>query len=69
MPEKVKTIPVNAIADEFGAGVTILKASVESLASIEGLEHAHRHDAHLFSSCWKGVPLRWKLTFKYIKLI
>ncbi|MBG6234728.1 AraC-like DNA-binding protein/mannose-6-phosphate isomerase-like protein (cupin superfamily) [Pedobacter sp. CAN_A7] len=54
MPEKVKTIPVNSIADEFGAGVSILKASIEDSSSIEGLEHAHRHDAHLFFLLERG---------------
>ena len=42
MHEKVKTIPVNSIADEFGAGVSILKASIEDSNSIEGLEKLNK---------------------------
>lgn len=68
MPEKVKTIPVNSIADEFGAGVSILKASIEDSSSIEGLEHAHRHDAHLFFLLERGT-ITMEIDFQAFKIV
>jgi AraC family transcriptional activator of pobA len=55
MREKIKSIPVNAVADDFGAGIFIMKASIEGLSSFEGLDHSHRHDAHMFFLLEKGT--------------
>ena len=55
MREKIKAIPVTSVADEFGAGVAILRATIENADNFEGVAQAHRHDYHLFFLLEKGT--------------
>lgn len=48
MPKKATSIPVNIMADQFGVGIAIGKASIKDLRTFEQAEHAHRDDYHLF---------------------
>ncbi|MDN3584678.1 helix-turn-helix transcriptional regulator [Mucilaginibacter flavus] len=48
MPKKTKSIPVNPMANEFGAGIAIERVSFTNPLFIEGGERAHRHDGHGF---------------------
>jgi AraC family transcriptional activator of pobA len=53
MPKKSLSIPVNAMANEFGAGISIEKFSMKDLhslgkATLEEVSSAHRHDSHSF---------------------
>jgi AraC family transcriptional activator of pobA len=68
MPEKIKSIPVNAVANDFGAGIFIMKASIEGLSSFEGLDHSHRHDAHMFFLLEKGT-ITMEIDFQVHKIV
>ncbi|MFD0765016.1 AraC family transcriptional regulator [Mucilaginibacter lutimaris] len=53
MPRKQRSIPVNAMATEFGTGIAIEKFSMSDLGELGAgaLDHAasvHRHDSHSF---------------------
>jgi AraC family transcriptional activator of pobA len=62
MARKTKSIPVNVMANEFGAGISIEKMSFNdlSIADKELLntyqegDHSHRHDGHSFFLLEKG---------------
>jgi len=49
------SIPVNTIADKFGAGIAIGKASIKELRTFEETTHSHRDDFHLFFLLEKGT--------------
>lgn len=49
------SIPVNTIADTFGAGIAIGKASVKELRTFKETTHPHREDFHLFFLLEKGT--------------
>lgn len=56
MPKRNQSIPVNAMANEFGTGIAIEKFSIKDLATFEKetldlaneSDSVHRHDAHSF---------------------
>lgn len=48
MPNKIKSIPIHSLAEEFGNGIAITKISLETFQSDEEIEHSHRHDYHFF---------------------
>jgi AraC family transcriptional activator of pobA len=53
MPRKSTSIPVNAMANEFGAGISVEKFLMKDLqalgkATLEEVSSAHRHDSHSF---------------------
>lgn len=54
MPKKIKSIPVNTMADMFGAGVAIGRASIKDLQTFERAEQSHRDDYHIFFLMEKG---------------
>ncbi|MCF0055323.1 AraC family transcriptional regulator [Dyadobacter sp. CY356] len=54
MPKKAAFIPVNTMAEKFGAGIAIGKASIKDLRTFEQAEHLHRDDYHLFFLQEKG---------------
>jgi len=55
MSKKSTSLPVNAMADTFGAGIAIGKASIKELRTFDEAEHAHRDDYHLFFLQEKGT--------------
>jgi AraC family transcriptional activator of pobA len=55
MHKKINTIPVNAITDELGVGIAIFNVAVENFPTLEGFDHAHRHDAHMFFLLEQGT--------------
>jgi AraC family transcriptional activator of pobA len=48
MPKKSKSIPVNTMSDESGAGIAIDRLSFTDPKIFEGAERSHRHDCHAF---------------------
>lgn len=48
MRKKIKSIPVNNMAEEFGAGIAIGRASIKDLEVFREAGQAHRDDYHLF---------------------
>jgi len=54
MPKNTKLIPVNTMAEMFGAGVAIGRASIEDLQTFEQAEQSHRDDYHIFFLLEKG---------------
>jgi len=48
MRKKTKSIPVNPMANEFGAGIAIERISFTDPFIFEEGERAHRHDGHAF---------------------
>jgi len=54
MPKKTQSIPINTMADMFGAGVAIGKASIKDLQTFEQAEQSHRDDYHIFFLLEKG---------------
>jgi len=48
MRKKTETIPLNTMADRFGTGIAIGKASIKDLRTFEEAEQLHRDDYHLF---------------------
>jgi AraC family transcriptional activator of pobA len=48
MGKKTASIPVNTMADQFGSGIAIGKATIKNLRTFREAEHAHRDDYHLF---------------------
>ena len=54
MPKKVQSIPLNTMADMFGAGVAIGRASIKDLQTFEKAEQSHRDDYHIFFLQEKG---------------
>jgi len=54
MPKNTKSIPVNTMADMFGAGVAIGRASIKDLQTFEEAEQSHRDDYHIFFLQEKG---------------
>lgn len=48
MPKKTKSIPVNTMADKFGAGIAIGKAKVKGLRTFKEADYSHRDEYHLF---------------------
>jgi AraC family transcriptional activator of pobA len=57
MRKKATSIPLNTMADKFGAGVAVGKASIKDLRIFEEAEHSHRDDYHLFFLQEKGTTL------------
>jgi len=55
MPKKTKSIPVNAMADRFGSGIAIGKASIKDFRTFDEAGHSHRDDYHLFFLQEKGT--------------
>ncbi len=55
MHKKIKSIPVNLMAEDFVAGIAIGKATVKDLRTFKELEQSHRHDYHLFFLQEKGT--------------
>lgn len=54
MPKNTKSIPVNTMADMFGAGVAIGRASIKDLQTFKEAEQSHRDDYHIFFLQEKG---------------
>lgn len=48
MRKKVKSIPVNTMADNFGTGISIEKISAMDLRTFEVLQQSHRDEYHTF---------------------
>lgn len=48
MRKKPETIPLNTMADKFGTGIAIGKASIKDLRTFKEAEQLHRDDYHLF---------------------
>ena len=48
MRKKTEIIPLNTMADKFGAGIAIGKASIKDLRTFKEAEQLHRDDYHLF---------------------
>lgn len=48
MPARKKSIPLNTMADKFGAGIAIGKASIKELRTFREAEQSHRDEYHLF---------------------
>jgi YesN/AraC family two-component response regulator len=54
MPKKAQSIPLNTMADMFGAGVAIGRTSIKDLQTFEKAEQSHRDDYHIFFLQEKG---------------
>jgi AraC family transcriptional activator of pobA len=54
MLKKTISIPVNTMADKFGAGIVIVRASADDLNLYEEVKQPHRDDYHLFCLQEKG---------------
>lgn len=54
MLKNIKTIPVNTMADMFGTGIAIGKATIKDLQIFEEAEQSHRDDYHIFFLLEKG---------------
>jgi len=48
MRKKIKSIPLNTMAKEFGAGIVIGRVSVKDLETFKEAGQSHRDDYHLF---------------------
>lgn len=55
MRKKTTSIPINTMADSFGAGIAIGKASVEDMHTFEKAAQSHRDDYHIFFLQEKGT--------------
>lgn len=55
MPKKNRSIPVNYMADKFGEGIAIGKATIKDLRTFEEAAQSHRDDYHLFFLQEKGT--------------
>lgn len=55
MLKKTNSIPVNTMADKFGTGISIGKATLKGLSTFKEAEHSHRDDYHLFILQEKGT--------------
>lgn len=55
MSKQNASIPLNTMADKFGSGIAIGKASIRELRTFEEAADAHRDDYHLFFLQEKGV--------------
>lgn len=55
MPKKTKSIPVNLMAEKFGAGIAIGKATIKDAQTFEEAERTHRDDYHLFCLLEQGT--------------
>lgn len=55
MRKKIKSIPLNNMAETFGAGIAIGKASIRDSRTFEDAEQSHRDDYHLFFLQEKGI--------------
>lgn len=55
MSKKNKSIPVNVMADKFGAGIAIGRASIKDIRTFEEAKQTHRDDYHLFFLQEKGT--------------
>lgn len=55
MPKKTQTIPVNSMAEKFGAGIAIGKATIKDAQTFEEAERTHRDDYHLFCLLEEGT--------------
>ncbi|MBL0740694.1 AraC family transcriptional regulator [Chryseolinea lacunae] len=54
MRKKSKSIPLNTMAQRFGAGIAVGKATIKDLHTFEEAEQSHRDDYHLFFLQEKG---------------
>jgi len=52
--KKVKSLPLNTMADKFNAGIAVGKATIKNLRTFEDAAHSHRDDFHLFFIQEKG---------------
>jgi len=52
--KKVKSLPLNTMADKFNAGIAVGKATIKNLRTFEDAAHSHRDDYHLFFIQEKG---------------
>lgn len=57
MRKKTTSIPVNTMADSFGAGIAIGKASVEDIHTFDKAAQSHRDDYHIFFLQEKGTTI------------
>ncbi len=55
MRKNTTSIPVHTMADSFGAGIAIGKASVKDLQTFDQAAHSHRDDYHIFFLQEKGI--------------
>jgi len=55
MPKKIQTIPVNSMAEKFGAGIAIGRATIKDAQTFEEAERTHRDDYHLFCLLEEGT--------------
>ncbi len=54
MAKKPKSIPLNVMADKFGKGIVIGRASVSGVQTFDEAAQSHRDDYHLFLLLEKG---------------
>ena len=52
--KKVKSLPLNTLADKFKAGIAVGRATIKDLRTFEEAAHSHRDDYHLFFIQEKG---------------
>lgn len=52
--KKVKSLPLNIMADKFNAGIAIGRATIKDLQTFEEAAHSHRDDYHFFFIQEKG---------------